>query len=103
MTPRPLNSLSALLLTVSVSLMGYTWDGWRAARLTMDQVRAAEFRRASAAALMPHVAQLQRIALSGIHTAADEQLARDAATILAADISLMSGGADVRKTDSDQP
>jgi hypothetical protein len=67
-------------------------DEWIAAHASAREIHAARFRWESAAALAPQRDRLRRIAVEGIATPEDLDLARTAAAILAADVYLLDGG-----------
>ncbi len=83
-----INSFTALLLLATLCLLSHTRDAWKAARLTVQEVRAAEFRAQSATDLKPYREQLRRIAIEGIASPEDAKLAQTLAGIMAADVCL---------------
>lgn len=80
--------LSGVMLMLSVCALMYQRDSWRYARATGQEIQAASFRQESAAALAPYREQLRRIAVIGIQSPEDVQLAQTAAAVLAVDLFL---------------
>ncbi len=86
------NQVTLTLLAGVLFLLPASLDEWTASRTTARQIRAAAFRWESAAVLAPQREALRHIAVHGILTPDDLELARLAAGIVAADIYLTGDG-----------